>query len=257
MTAPQPIAPPDGNLSPHTKAQQLSPQQDQEQQAVPATPVAPAATPAAAPAAAPPAAAPAASPQISLTGSPQPQAAPPAQIPAHPGEVNISGAAPTPTVASAKKGMPAGAKWAIIGILVLVVAVAVFIGMSLKGEREETNMVNDLLARAKTLHDDGKLKNGIEVTEKELQGVLKRTTDSKTSDNRNILLRVMAFAKPKGDYDVNAVILEHVTTVQTVENIRADIFKTVMSKRKSISNVTPLLEFASSTQEDSSCSSSH
>ena len=269
-TAPQPIAPPDADLSPHTKAQQISqePQQAPAQAApapqqpatpanpVPATPaaapVAPA-TPAAAPA--PAAAPPATTPQISLTGSTsqtQPAATQPA--PTQPGQVNIgnTGAAAAPTVASAKKGMPAGAKWAIIGMLILVVVVAVIVGSSIMSERGETTRINKLLAEAKVLNDEGKLQDGIELSQEDLEGVLKRTTDMKETDNRALLLKTLAYTKAKGGYDVNEVILDHITSAKTPESIRTEVFKAVMSRRKSVDNIAPLLEFAKSTQEKNS-----
>lgn len=236
VTAPQPITPPDGAPNPHTEAQRVSqPPEEAPKPAIPAEPAVAAPTP-----------------QVSLTG-PQTATAPP-------GTVNIGsstapagqGAGAAPAVATAKKGMPAGAKWAIVGMLLLVVVVAAIVGSSIMGERGKTTMVNEVLAEAKVLNDDGKLQNGIELTEEQLVGVLERTTSAQETDNRALLLKTLAYAEPKGGYDANQVILDHVTTVKTRPSIRAEIFKAVMTRRKAIENVAPLLEFAKATDESDS-----
>ena len=148
--------------------------------------------------------------------------------------------------------MPTGAKWAIISMLVLVLIVAVVVGRSILKDRAETNRVNEVLQEAKALNDDGKIQNGIELDQEQLQGVLNRTTSAKETENRALLLKTLAYAKAKGDYNVNQTIIDHVIKVNTRPSIRADIFKTVMTRRKAIENVAPLLAYAKSTQENES-----
>ncbi|BDS06002.1 hypothetical protein NT6N_10420 [Oceaniferula spumae] len=291
-TSPQPISPPedaDGKVSPHTQAQQLvkeataaqsvskeatAPQPVQPiKPAIPAQPAAPAqpASPpqpstspqitltgtqpvAPAPAAAPaatPAPAPAATPPISLTGAvpPAQPAATPAAAPASPAPA----AAAAPAVAiTKKKGMPTGAKWAIVGMLTLVIVVAAIVGKSIMGDRNNTERVNKVMERALALNEEGTLQDGIELTEAELDGVLSRATSTENNKQRPILLKVLAYTKAAGDgYDPNKVILEHVTTAKCPENIRTEIFKAVMTRRKDVANIAPLLSFAKNTAEDS------
>lgn len=275
QTAPQPIAPPQdsgGKVSPHTQAQQITQEAAAAAQpAAPAQPVAAAqpATPTPAPAdpaqpatgpqisltgtqpVAAPAAAPApaaATPQISLTGAPQPAA--PAQPAAAAPVAAATPTSPAVTVPSKKGGMPTGAKWAIIGMLALVVIVAAIVGTSIMGERGDTEMINKVMVEAKALDDEGKLQDGIELDEKQLNGVLSRATSTEDNKQRPILLKVLAYATPKDGYDVNKAIIDHVTTAKCPENIRTEIFKAVMTRRKDIANIEPLLSYAKGSSED-------
>ncbi|MCP5536041.1 MAG: protein kinase [Akkermansiaceae bacterium] len=273
-TAPQPISPPDADLSPHTKSQNIT------ESAQPATPAQPAvAQPAITPQPAVPVtpvqltpaqptptvvqptptpvqpsvsaaapvqpAAPATTPPASLTGSaPQPVVASPTVAENQP-PANV-----VPVTASAKKGMPTGAKYAIIGMLALVIAVAIIVGVALSGERRETALINEVMVRAKALDDEGKLHEGIELTEEELKGTLNRATSMADNRQRPILLKTLAYATAKGGYDANTVIIDHVTKAKCPQSIRSEIFKTVMSRRKDVANIAPLLEFAKNTTEE-------
>ncbi|MGB0992927.1 MAG: protein kinase domain-containing protein [Akkermansiaceae bacterium] len=227
----------------------------------PATPPAPVslATPAVAtpPTPATPAAqAPATTPQISLTGAAPAQ---PAATPAAPAATPPAGAPPeTPpaetaptTYSSAKRGMPAGAKWAIVGMLILVVAVAVAVMRNMSSTNKEIELVNKTLADAKALNDDGKLQDGMELSEEALVGTLNRATSMNKEDNRALLLKVIAYAKGSG-YDADAIIRDHIITAKTPESIRSEMFLTIMNRRKNVSNIAPLLEFAKSTEENNS-----
>lgn len=253
-TAPQPITPPGADLSPHTKAQNLglepTPGTAPQPVAVPEPPAQPNQAPAPIQLAAPaqpvvPSGLPATTPlAVAPAVIPQPpQPASPGVPPQPPGEIN-------PLPESAKKTMPAGAKWAIIGMLALVVVVTAIVMLSLNSERQQTEMVNAVMKQAKALNDEGKLHEGIELTEEELKGTLLRATSMAESKQRPILLKTLAYAKAKGGYNPDQVILTHVTTAQCPESIRATIFKTVMSRRKNVGNIPALLEFAKNTTEN-------
>ncbi len=146
--------------------------------------------------------------------------------------------------------MPAAAKWAIIGMLALVVVVTAIVMLSLNSDRKQTEMVNAVMKQAETLNDEGKLHEGIELTEEELKGTLGRATSMVESKQRPILLKTLAYAKAKGNYNADEVILTHVTSARCPESIRASIFKTVMSRRKNVGNIPALLEFAKNTTEN-------
>ena len=150
----------------------------------------------------------------------------------------------------AKKSMSSGAKWAIIGILSLIIIVAGIVGFGMMKQRGEIEMVNNLLTRAKALHDEGNLQDGIEVEEKELRGLLKRVTSAQEDENRALLLKTLAYVTAKGGYDANKIILDHMTTVPTRSNIRTEVFKAVMTRRKDVGNISPLLEFAKLAEND-------
>lgn len=234
QTAPQPIAPPNAGLSPHTKAQQIS-QKPEAQTATPdqpTNPTQPTSTPQ-----------PAGTPQITSTGITRP-------APTQPEHQPPSG--PAQKMDSAKKTMPAGAKWAIIGMLALVIVVAAIVMGSLSRDRKETEMVNEVMKEAKALNDEGKLHEGIELTEEQLKGVLQRTTSMESNKQRPILLKTIAFTKAKGGYTADDVILTHITTAKCPESIRAEFLKIVLSRRKNPDNIAPLLEFAKETTESNS-----
>jgi len=260
VTAEQPAAAPPEPAAPAPTAAPPAAQPIKLQTAAPVTPAAPA--PAAAapvqPAVNPginvaPAAAPAAAtPQISLAAAPQAAvpaaaAAPAAAVPT---ASVVDTAASTPKV-EVKKGMGSGAKWAIIGMLVLVVVVAGILGQSIMSDRSNAKLINDVMERAKTMNDEGTLQDGIELTEKEVEGVLSRATSTEDNKKRPLLLKTLAYTKPKGGFDANAMIIEHVTTAKCPENIRTEIFKSVMTRRKDLANVAPLLSYAKDTSEDS------
>jgi len=252
QTAPQPIAPPQdatGKISPHTQAQQVS-QPTTALQTV-SSPAQPGPTPTISPSTPAPIAA-ATAPTV---GSPPPTHQPATQAPAQAPGSNTQGEAETPHAAvipNKKAGIPKGAKWAIAGLLALVLVVACIVGISIMGERKETKLVNAVMLEAKGLDDDRKLRDGISLTEDELQGVLNRATNTESNTQRPLVLKVLAFSKAEGGYNANSMIIEHVTNAKCPENIRKDIFESVMTRRKDVSNIAPLLAFAKSTSEKTS-----
>ena len=236
LTAPQPIAPPqdsDGKISPHTQAQQVSQPTTALQTVTAATQTGETGP-------------------ISLAGdstTPPPAALPQPQAPTHAPQEEVHQEAITP---AAKTGLSTGAKWAIIAVLATVLIIIAFVSTSILGGRNETKLVNEVMIEAKELDTKGTLRDGISLTEKELQGVLNRATSVKDDQQRALVLKVLAFTKAEGGYDANTMILSHVTTAQCSENIRKDIFASVITIRKDISNVAPLLDFAKSSSEETS-----
>jgi len=274
-TAPQTILPPDAALSPHTKAQNVTeapqsgtgpqptviqptviqpavtPQPAVQPAPVQPTPtvVQPTLTPVAptVPATVPiQVAAPATTPQISITEAAQPTAPPTQPAPvAQP----TPGMAPVPVaVVSTKKGMPAGAKYAIIGMLALVVAVAVIVMVSLSADRAEAEAYNALMERAAKLEEEGKLDDGLELSKDELSALLNKSSSMEDNKKRVILRKCLAFAKGKG-FDADPIIVDYITNTRMPESLRSDLFKFVMARRKNPSNISPLLEYAKKTTE--------
>ena len=221
-TAPQPIAPPkdgEGKASPHTQAQQMAKEATAAQQL---------------------AAAPATALTAAQIGLPTVD---PATQPVE-GITNIT--APSEGFTLSKR-----AKLLIFGTIAIVAVVIGLVAMSILGERNETKLINDLMVEAKALDDGGRLQDGIEVNEKQLLGVLRRATSVEDNKQRPILLKVLAYAKPEDDdLDINAKIIEHVTSAECPENIRTDIFKSVMTRRKNVANIPALLEYARNSSEE-------
>lgn len=146
---------------------------------------------------------------------------------------------------SAKKTMPAGAKWAIISMLIVFITVTAIVGTSILDERKYTQMVNDVMVRAKALDDEGKLETeGIELSEEELRGTLERATSMAEDKQRAILLKTLRSAKAAGGYDADAIILNHSLTAKCPPSIRAGLFQDVIKWRGNPKSIEPLLKFA-------------
>ena len=153
---------------------------------------------------------------------------------------------------SAKKTMPTGAKWALISMLLVVIVVTAIVGTSVMDERKYTQMVNDVMVKAKALDDEDKLGiDGIELTEEELRGTLDRATSMDENKQQAILLKTLLFAKATGGYDADAIILDHTLTAKCPSSIRAGLFQDVIKYRSNPDNIPALLKFArNSTEED-------
>ncbi|MBK1829239.1 serine/threonine protein kinase [Verrucomicrobiaceae bacterium R5-34] len=257
-TSPQPISPPQditGKVSPHTQAQNLAREATTSQTSkAPDTPPTP--TTATTPTLVTPSAAAPAQP-ASVAGQPVAPAPTPAVQPAQPAQTTPpappaaeEAAAPAAPEPPQKKGLNNGAKWAIIGMLIFIAVVAGVLGQKYMKERAKARMVNNVMLTAKEMNDSRTLSDGIELTQEEVEGVLDRATATAEDKKRPLLLKTLAYAKPKGSFDINNMIIEHVINAQCPENIRTEIFKSVMTRRQDIANVAPLLAYAKETEHD-------
>ncbi len=235
QTAPQPIAPPqDGKVSPHTQVQQLSQTNTSLQTAtIPAQPVT-----TTAPVTAP-----------TPVTTPAPVASTATATTTEQADATTQ-EAPQPAITpKSKKSLPQGAKIAIIAVLLAVLLIIGFVGTSIMSDRKKIKRINAVMVEAKALDDQGTLRDGIHLTEDELKGILNRATSVEKNQQRPLVLKVLAYAKAEGGYDANSVIIDHVTTAKCSENIRKDIFTAVITRRKDVSNIEPLLAFAKSSSE--------
>lgn len=221
LTAQQSITPPNATLNVHTGTQQV---QLQTQSAT--------------------------GPQLAQPGTAAQMAQPgtAAQL-AQPGTAAIPG---QPISAATKmKGLPPVAKWTIIGLLTLVVIVTISIIVSQSGKRKEAKLYTQTMTATKALYDNGELQQGYKISQEALIAVLNRAASKEAEKKRPLQRATLAFAV--GDnYDADPVIVEFLTTQDMDPNIRADLFKYVMTKRKNISNVGPLVEFALNTDHSNS-----
>lgn len=273
VTAPQPIAPPQdssGKLSPHTQAQQTAEELTASQQVsapittAPVTAAIPAPVSTAPVTPAPVSAAPIATAATTTPAVTAQLTTPPAvAAPTHSEATSVTTQAEAHTAPNSqaqeelpptpqKPGMSNGVKWVIISVLSVAVIITAIVVFGISGNRSETHLVNEIMLEAKALEKDNKLSNGISLTEKELDGVLARATSAESNNQRNLVLAVLIFAEPEGDYDANTKITNHTISAKCSEDIREGIITTVIRRRKAPSNIAPLLEFAKSSSETKS-----
>jgi len=150
-----------------------------------------------------------------------------------------------PTVV--KKGLPPVAKWTIIGLLALVIIVGGFVMSSILGEKNQIKRYNAIMAETKVLYDKGELKKGYKMSEEDLEIILERASSKEAEKKRPLQRATLAFAVGDG-FDADAEIVKYITTTDMDSNIRADLFKYVMTQRKNSENIPPLLKFALDTE---------
>lgn len=240
LTSQQPIAPPNANMNVHTSAQTVAQPATGPQLTQPAT--GPQLTQ---PATGPQLTQPATGPQLAQPGTAAQQA--------QPGTAPQEETAPVgqPAVATPKKGLPPVAKWTIIGLLSLVIIVTAAVIISQSGERKKAKLYTEVMAETKELYDSGKLQDGYKISEEKLNAVLERATSKEAEKKRPLQRATLAFAKGDG-FDADKVIVDFLTTVDMDSNIRADLFKYVMTKRVNSANIEPLLKYALNTEHSNS-----
>lgn len=225
-TRPQALTPPDAETSPHTKAQRIvaSTQQLSPQQA-PSTPVLLKRT-------------------SSSVSPPLQQQAPSLKTsssPTTPSNTHLTTSSQensTPTQIPdlepplPPKGMSPAIKWTLIGLLLLFILGLSPVLWTKYKEGKKTKMINKVVLRAELLNKKGELvEKGIPLTTEELQGLLQRATSKESDDSRNLILSILTFAKPVGNYSIDSALARYATTVSCDPQIRKKLFHDVISNR--------------------------
>ena len=224
QTSPQRIAPPqdsDGKVTPHTQSQQIALQSTASQTANQA----------------------ARAPATATTAQP---------LPSVTTAENATATTQATTLPNQSGGLSKNGRLIIIAVLALAVIIGGIVSISVIGNSNEAKNINKLMVQAKSLDDEGKLQDGISLDKKQLDGLLKRATSVESNDQRALILKTLAYARSNGDFDVDQNIIEHITTAKCPESTRADLFRFVMSRRKSLANVAPLLAYAKNSSEEKS-----
>jgi len=148
-----------------------------------------------------------------------------------------------------QKGIAPAIKWTIIGLLSLAIIVAVTVFVSQGDKRRDAKLYQEAMQRGKELYDSGKLTDGIKLSEEALNAVLHQASDNKLADKQRALQRaVLAYAIGDG-FDADEKIVSYFTTADMSSDMRANLIKIVMIKRKKASNIKPLLKLASETDK--------
>ena len=156
---------------------------------------------------------------------------------------------------SAKKTMSNGAKWALISMLIAVIVVAGVLGTAYMEQRKLDNMYNEVMKQAQLLTEEesdgisSMERDGIELAEEELQRILQEATSMAENKQKALILMTLRFAKAKGGYDIDKIILDHTINAKCPSSIRVGLLKDVVAYRANPDHLSVLLDFAKTSPE--------
>lgn len=161
----------------------------------------------------------------------------------------------TPSAKGLNK-LPQAAKISIIVALSLISIIFIAIFFSQSGSRKEIKAYNSAIEKAQTQQEENKQNDdlsltGLSLTLPEINAILNKSTGIEDNQERHTLRKVLSYAQGDG-FDADPVIVEFITKSAMRDNLRIDLLKLVMAKRKNPDNIEHLLDFAKTTTDTES-----